>query len=151
MVMNRKGSSRTISLPVGIVIGTGCAALIAVLGAMVLAWMIMEERVGEDSIEVGCMVIVVLAAVVGSICAWGAVRQQRLLVTGLTIAAFYILLLAMALPFGGQYHGVGRTALLVVLGGGIALIPAAVGGGSGAQGHKNRRIVKLHKNLARGK
>lgn len=151
MATKLKRTGRSMSIPAGIGIGLGTALAVMVVGAMILAWLIASERAGEDAIGWGGMVILPVASVLGNLCAWGMIRHRRLMITGITTAGLYVLLLLLALPFGGQYEGLGTTALLVALGGGISLIPAALGSGSGARGHNNRHIVKLHKNLMRGK
>lgn len=140
-----KRTGKSASMPAGIAFGLLAAVVTMIAGAMLLALLIITQRVGEDAIGWGCMVILPLSSALGSLCAWWILRGKRLMITAITTAGFYILLLAMALPFGGLYEGIGTTALLVALGGGISLIPALVGSGSGAHGHKNRRIVKLHK------
>lgn len=148
MAMKLKSNGRSTSIPAGIGIGLAAALVIMVIGAMLLAWLVSTERAGENAVGWGCMVILPAASATGNFCAWSLIRHRRLLITGITTAALYVLLLILALPFGGQYEGMGLTALLVALGGGISLIPAALGSASGARGHKNRRIVKLHKNLS---
>ena len=140
-----KRMGRSNSLPMAIVFGLLAVVVFMICGAMLLALLIVTERVGEDAIGWGCMVILPLSSALGSLCAWLLLKRQRLMVTGITAGGFYILLLILALPFGGLYDGMGITALLVALGGGIALIPALLGSGSGVHGHKNRRMVKLHK------
>lgn len=145
MAVKLKRTGRSMSIPAGIAIGLAVALMVMVIGAMLLAWLITTERVGEDAIGWGCMVILPVGSVLGNLFAWRMIRHRRLMITGITTAGLYVLLLLLALPFGGQYESLGTTALLVALGGGIALIPAAVGSSSGVRGHNKRHIVKLHK------
>lgn len=136
MSRKRRPTGRSMSIPAGIAAGIGIALAITVLGAMVLAWLVVTERLGEDAIGWGCMVILPLASAAGSVAAWRLIRHQRLTVSMITCGGYYLALLAIALLFGGGYEGLGVTALLVLLGGGIGLIPALFGGGSGARRHK---------------
>ena len=136
MALKRKNTGRAMSLPAGIALGIGISLAVSILGAMVLAWLIVSERAGESAIGYGCVVIIPMASLVGCICAWKFIRHQRLMITGITAAGFYLALLALALLFGGKFEGMGVAAILVLLGGGIALIPALLGNKSGARRHK---------------
>lgn len=132
-----KGRGRVMSMPAGIGLGIGVSYGIMLLGAAILAWLILTERVGESAIGWGSMLILTVSAAIGVIAAWRSIRHRRLFVTGLTLAGYYLALLATALAFGGGFTAMGTTAAMVALGGGIATIPALFGGGSGVRRHKN--------------
>ncbi len=132
----RKASGKVMSMPAGIGLGIGICGLVTLVGAVILAWLVSTERVGEQNVGWGCMAIQSAAALAGSLSAWTAIRHKRLMVTGLTAAGYYGLLLVMALAFGGGLTGMGMTAAMVALGGGIWQIPVLFGGGSGARRHK---------------
>lgn len=114
-----KYTGRAFSLPAGIGIGTAVSLTGMLIGAMILAWLIVSERVGENGIGWGSMVILPLSSAAGAWTAWHLIQHRRLMVCSIQCAAYYLCLLLMALPFGGQYEGMGVTALLVVLGGAI--------------------------------
>lgn len=131
-----KGSGRAMSMPAGIGMGVGISYGIMLLSAAVLAWLILTQRVGEEVIGWGSMLILAISAALGSLTAWTRIRHRRLFVTAVTAAGYYAVLLVTALAFGGGFSGMGATAGMVVLGGGIAQIPALFGGGSGVRRHK---------------
>ncbi len=134
--MAKKRNGRVMSMPAGIGLGVGTSGIVTLIGAMVLAWLISTERAGEDAVGWGCMVIQLLASAVGCITAWRVIRHKRLMVTGLTAVSYYLALLIMSLAFGAGFTGMGTTAAMVVLGGGITQFPVLFGGGSGAHKHK---------------
>ncbi len=139
MAAKRKGSGRAMSMPAGIGLGIGISCTATLIGAMILAWLISTERVGEPSVGWGCMIIQTAAALLGAITAARAIRHKRLMVTVITAAGYYLLLLVMALAFGGGMTGMGTTAAMVALGGGIAQFPVLFGGSSGA--HKRKKVT----------
>ena len=123
-------------MPAGIGLGIVIGILIMILGAAVTAWMVTNEIIGQDAVGYSCMLIHVLSSLVGSIISFGLIRHRRLMVSGAVCAGYYLVLLVVALAFGGIFTGMGTTALMVVLGGGIAQIPALIGSSSGARRHK---------------
>ena len=130
--MHKSSVGKSSSMPAGIGAGIGVSLLTSILGAMVLAWLIAFEKVAQNALGYGCMIILVLSSMIGCIVSWRAVRHRRLLVNGITILGYYVSLAVIALAFGGIYQGMGVTALMILLGGGIAQIPALFSGGSGA-------------------
>ncbi len=137
--MGRKRNGRAMSIPAGVGAGASISIAVTLIGAMVLAWMLGSERVGEQMVGYGCMVIQFMAAASGAATAWGCIRHNRLVVIGLAIGIYYLLLLLLALSFGNGFEGMGITALMVLLGGGTVQIPALFGAGSGA--HRHKRMV----------
>lgn len=136
MSFGKKLSVRAMSMPGGVAAGIGAAVLMTLIGAMILSWLVASERVGEEGIGYGCMVILPLASMVGCLLAWRCIKHRRAVVCAVTAGGYYLALLAIALAFGGIFDGLGVTALLVLLGGGIALIPAFKTNRGGAYRHK---------------
>lgn len=137
MTWKGKTTGRALSMGAGIALGLGAAMAITVVGAALVAWLAITERMGESGIGYGAMVILVLSAAIGGFIACGTIRRRKLMVCCICAVGYYLLLLSMtALLFGGQYDGMGTTALMVMLGGGIALIPVVTGKGNGARRHK---------------
>ncbi len=134
--MVKKRNGRAMSMPAGVGVGVGLCVIVSIIGGVVLAWLVASERVGEMAIGYGCMVIQLLSAALGSVTAWRCIRHNKLAVSGLTVGGYYLLLLIMALSFGNGFSGMGVTALMVLLGGGIVQIPALFGNRSGAYRHK---------------
>ncbi len=111
-------------------IGTGISFLITLAGAAILAAMIEQGTVAQNGIGAGAMVILVVGAALGALVANLLCPGKRLAVCGLTALGYYLSLLAMtALIFGGQYEGMGVTALMILLGAALTLLPALMGKG----------------------
>ncbi len=114
--MKKKSGSR-ISLPLGICIGIIVSLIVSLLGAAISAWMITSEAIGENSIPYAAMVIMTAASLIGALVAAWLVKGKRLILCAVTGAGYYLSLLAgTALFFGGRYHGLGISALAVVIG-----------------------------------
>ena len=132
---------RTVSTPVGITIGTSLSVISAVGGVAILASLIENEQIAEGTMRTGCMFIHFLSASLGSLVSAAITKQKRLPVCIITAAAYLGIMLAMtALLFGGQYQGIGSTALIVMAGGGAAVLPAFIRKGSGGRMKKLRSI-----------
>lgn len=136
MAGKRKRNGRVMSIPAGVGFGVCVSYLVTLAGAAMVAWLVLSERIGEENIGWGSMIVLLLASAIGTVTAWRSIRHKRWMVTGLAAAGYYIALLVTALAFGGGFTGMGTTAVTVALGGGIVQIPALFGGGSGAHRHK---------------
>ena len=134
--MRRKVTGTAMSMPGGIGLGIGISVVLMLIGAMVVAWLVTTEKMAQTSIGYGVMLIHVLAAAAGCCAAAGAIKHRRLMVCGVTAAGYYLALLVVALIFGGQFEGMGVTALTVLAGGGIAVILGLAGKRSGVRRHK---------------
>lgn len=117
--MNRKDISRK---NVGVLLGGALAAIgVTLVCCAVCAWLISKEMIGEAAADYCIPVILILSSFAGGKTAIHRIQERRL-ITGVIVAAIYVLaLLAVtALFFGGQYQGIGVT------------VPAALSGGVGA-------------------
>lgn len=123
-------------MPVGFVLSAGGALALTLGGAGVFAWLIAAERLAESSIGYCAMAIVLLSAALGAAVAVGRIKRRRVYVCAISGLIYYGVLLGMtALFFGGQYQGMGVTALLVLAGcGSVALL--------GLRGEKTSRRRK---------
>ena len=124
MTVNHKVTGTAVSMPMGIGIGCGISMLLTVLGAGIAAKMIADEVLRETAIGYSAMTIVLIASSIGSLLAIRKVKRRKLQVSMLVGAVYFVSLMAMtALLFGGQYQGMGVTALLVDAGSGaVALL-----------------------------
>lgn len=114
MVTNRKQSGKAMSIPAGILLGTAISMVISILGSMLTAWLLTKETIRENGVGYAAMVILVIASLAGCLTAVGKIKHQRLMVCGLSGISYFAALIAVtALFFGGQYSGVGATALLI--------------------------------------
>ncbi len=122
MSVKRKRSNTAWSIPGGVAAGLGLSMAIAILCSMLLAWLIIGEKLDVASIGYGSGLILILSAAAGAWLAMWKVRTKRLIVTGIYAAGFILLLLAVtALFFGGEYQGIGVSAICILLGAGGTL------------------------------
>ena len=110
-------------LPISAGIGTLISLLVTLAGSAIVTWLIITEKAGEGSIAVASVVIQLLASIIGAWCAVAVSKQQRLQAVLLSGVGYYLVLLATtALFFGGQYKGLGITALIVFAGCGLVVL-----------------------------
>lgn len=130
-----RSSAKATPAAAGLGIGLGVSAAVTLAGAAILSYLILGEKVGENGIGYGAMVIQAAASASGGLTAVKLVKRSRLLICGILAAAYYVLLLSMtALIFDGQYTGMGVTAAMVLLGAAAAALPGVLGKGSGKRG-----------------
>lgn len=137
MVSNQKTTGRALSMPAGLAFGAGVSIVTTIVAAMLIAWLLSKEVIGQDQIGYGIMVLLAGAAFLGSVCAYAKIKRQRMLVCLASGVIYFAILLSFtALFFGGQYSGVGVTALLI----GAASAAAGLIGLRGGSGKKNRKF-----------
>ena len=128
-VYRNKTKGTAWGMPAGLAIGLLISLIITFAGSAATAYLVLGERMGENGIGYASLVILFVSSVMG---AWGAVnciKRQRLQVCLLSAAVYYLSLIAMtAMFFGGQYQGMGFTAIVVVIGVlAVAFFPAKEG------------------------
>lgn len=123
MVANRKVTGTASSMPAGLALG-GCISLAVTLaGAAVFAALISRETLQMGSIGYCSIAVILLSSLLGAAVAAARIKRRRVYVCALSGVIYYAVLLAMtALFFGGQYQGMGVTALLVLAGCGAAAL-----------------------------
>lgn len=132
MTANRKVTGRAMSIPAGLALGAGISMVVTLLGCSILAWMLDGEKIPESGIGYGSLLILWLSSMLGSMGASVTVKHQLLPVSMLTGVCYFGILLAItALFFGGQYQGMGVTALMVLAGSGCAVLALINGQGRG--------------------
>ncbi len=138
MVVNRKPSGTASSMPLGLAMGVGLSLAITVGCSLLFGKLIQMGTLPENSLGYCAMAILFLSAVGGTVLANAKIKHRQLLVSGLCAGIYYVCLLAMtALFFGGQYQGMGVTALMVLAGAGVPLLLKGQG-----RGGKRRKRVK---------
>lgn len=136
----KQTNGRASSIPAGIGAGAGVSALITLAGTAVLAKMLDAETIQWESIGYGILIMVMLAAMLGSLTAARKIKRQFGLVCLMSGFVYWGILLSItALFFGGQYEAVGVTLLLVVAGSGCAFLMACKGGRGGSNRHRKRQ------------
>ena len=117
MVINKKVNGTASSIPAGISFGCGTSLLMDVAGAMIFAKLIDAEVLAENAIGYSAMAVLLVSSFAGARTAYAKIKRRKLLSCLICGGAYYCVLLAMtALIFGGQYQGMGVTALLVAVG-----------------------------------
>ena len=115
MYGKKKIKGTAMSMPAGVGIGLLISLVITVAGAAITAWLIASEKVGQGSSGYAVMLTHALGAGLGALSSVYFIKKQRLQVCMLSGACYYLSLLAMtALLFGGQYQGMGVSAIVIL-------------------------------------
>lgn len=142
MVINKKTTGQTKSIPAGLALGAVASLIVTLLIAVLMAILLDQEIIAWSRIGYGIMVLIFASSFTGAIVAVNSIRRQRLLVSLLSgFVYFGILLSITALFFGGQYEAVGVTAVLILGGCGTAGILNSGEKGRGKQ-RKNRKAYR---------
>lgn len=140
MVSNRKATGRASSMPGGLALGALAGMGITLIAAGLVAWLVDRGTMATEGIGYVAMVILTVSSFAGAMLACLKIKRLRLQVCLMSGGIYYLILLGMtALFFGGQYRGMGVTALMVFCGCGLAVLAGFRQG----RGGKNRRRVKL--------
>ena len=143
MVKSRKQSGLAVSFPVGVAIGAGVSMAITIILASIMAWMMGREIISGGGIGIASATILVTSAIAGSIAASGKIKHRRLLACMTSGGVYYMLLLCCtALFFGGQYQGMGVTALTVIGGSAAAAIIELRGEGKSHGKHSWKKVSR---------
>lgn len=127
-----KHSNRGMSVPAGVGLGVGICLVLTLAGAAILAYLVVNETIAQDGIGFGTMMIIAILSVMGALIAWWTVREKRAMVCGLTGIGYYLILLIITVFFfGGEFVGMGISALMVLLGVVLAILPGIRKKGSG--------------------
>lgn len=140
MTTARKPTGRAKSMPVGLALGAGTALGITLVLSLIGAKLVDMGKIRETGMGYMAMVILLLSAFFGAWIAVGCIRRQKIAVCGLAALIYYGMLLSVtALFFGGQYQGMGVTALMVGCGGGLAALASNRQGRRGRPGRGKPR------------
>lgn len=123
MTFNGKVTGTASTIPAGLALGALVSVGITAALSALAAWLILSGWIPEDSVGYCAMVILLLASAAGA--AMAIVRTKRLrFQMGIAAGGIYyaILLAVTALFFGGIYHGMGVTALMVLCGCGLVIL-----------------------------
>ena len=140
MVVNQKVTGTASSMPGGLALGGLAALAITVLGSVAAASLVLKEKIPEDSIGYCAMVILLVSSFVSARVSAARIKHRLLYVSMLSGLIYYGLLLVITtLFFGGQYQGMGATALVVFAGCGTAVL---MGAGGKKQGSHFKKKMK---------
>lgn len=140
MVSNQKVTGKAMSLPAGLALGGIISLSVTILGAVIAGKMIDGEVMAQNAVGYAAMVILLLAALLGAVTASGNIKRQKMAVCIGSGVVYYGTLLAItALFFGGQYQGMGVTALMILAGCGLAILYEVKAEGKGSRKRKKIR------------
>ena len=119
-----KGDRVAAGIGFGVLTGLG----VALLGAMLGAFLISGGKMGEDAVDLMALTVTGVAAMAGAWLAVMVAKEKRMQVCLLTGLGFYLALLSLtALFFEGQYQGLGLSAILIGLCSGVVGLLSAKG------------------------
>ena len=140
MVANHKVTGTASSMPAGLAAGWLVNLLLTIIGAGLSGLLISREILPESSIGYCIMLIILASSALGATTSIHRIKRRRAYVSLLSGLIYYGTLLSMtALFFGGQYQGMGVTALLVIAGCGMVLL-LGLKGEKGPNRKKYRRL-----------
>ena len=117
MVINRKPTGRASSMPAGLIVGALCGLVGTLLFSAILAKLVDSEIIPQDKVGYGIMVLLLICAFLGANEACRRIKRQYLIVCAISAGVYFLILLSItALFFGGQYSGIGVTAILILCG-----------------------------------
>lgn len=142
MTRNYKVTGRTLSMPVGLTIGTAICILLTVLISIVISKLISIEKIEWNQVGYGVMIMLLIASIAGAKTACTIIRRRKLIIC-VSIGGLYwlSLLVITALFFGGQYDGMYLAGLIILCGGALVYIMEMKreGGRKGGFGRRRKK------------
>ena len=133
-----KLTARAVAMPVGLLLGTGTGLGVTAIGAGGTAWAVLGGLIPESGVGYCAMAILLLASVSAAAVAAGTVQRLRARMCLAAGGGYYLCLLALTgLFFGGQFDGMGVTALMVLCGSVLVILLAP--GGKNRAGCRRRK------------
>ncbi len=130
MITDRKATGRAKSIPMGLAIGWVVSMALTLTAAVILTYLVLNETMQESVIGAAGMVVLPLSAALGALTSASMVKRRWMQICIGAGGIYFLTLLGMtALFFGGQYSGVGVSALLI-------FCAVAVVGALGLKGEK---------------
>ena len=123
-----KLTAKAVSIPAGIAMGVGAALAVTAAGSAASAWAILGGFVPEGGIGYLVMIILLLSAAAGATVTAGSVQRLRAQMCLAAGVGYYLSLLTVtAVFFGGRYHGMGVTGVMVLCGSVLVILLAPAG------------------------
>lgn len=139
MVRNQKVTGKAMSMPTGLALGGVVSLGITILGAVIVGKLVDGEVMAQNVIGYAAMVILLLSSLAGALTACRKIKRQKLVVCLISGGIYYAILLSMtALFFGGQFSGMGVTALMVLAGCGVGILLESRSEGKGTRNRKRK-------------
>ena len=120
----KNNSSGNVSTLVkSILLGSALSVTITVIGAALIAKLILSETVGENNMGYCVMILLFVASMAGCLTANAKIQQSKLKVTLLQSVGYYVgLLMIGTIFFGGANQALAETALVIAGGACIILL-----------------------------
>lgn len=119
MVSNKKVTGKALSMPAGLGLGLAVSVVLTIVIAVVITYLLLGEKIPESAIGYGSMAILLLSSALGALIAAGTVKRRWMVVCLAAGGLYFLTLLGItAMFFGGQYQGMGVSALLILAGSG---------------------------------
>lgn len=129
-------------MPAGLAVGALFAMVWTILGALSVAKLIDSEVIPETAVGYGSGLILLTASLGAALVSFSRIKHQRALVCMAAGGIYFLMLLAVtALFFGGQYTGIGVTALLIAAGSGTAVLMGMSGRGGKRRSAYKKRVT----------
>lgn len=133
-----KLTAKAMTIPAGLALGVATALAATGIGAGVGAWAILRGMISEGMIGYLAMMILLLSSAAGAAVAAGTIQRLRGQMCLAAGSGYLLSLLAVtAVFFGGQYRGMGVTALMVLCGSVLVILLAP--GGKNRAGCRRRK------------
>ena len=115
MVINKRGNGKARSMPTGLAMGAFLSLALTVGGAVLTSYLVLSEKIGEQAIGYCAIIILLLSSAAGALLTASLIKRRWMIVSLGAGGIYYGMLMAItAMFFGGQYQGVGVTALAVI-------------------------------------
>ena len=142
----RKNDGRAMTLPGGLAVGTAVSMAMTLALSLLLAKLLHNGVLRQNQTGYGVMALLLTASFLGAATAQGKVKHLRGMVCLLEGLLYFLMLLCVtALFFGGQYSGMGVSALVVLAGSGTAALLL----GRGGKGGPKRRGIRRRDGVTR--
>lgn len=140
MVINKKVTGKARSMPAGLAVGLAVSLLLTLMGTALAANLILSEKLAESAIGYIAIIVLLIAGAAGAWIAGAMVKRRWMVVCLGAGGVYYLALLGItALFFGGQYQGMGVTALAILGGCGAVGLLGLRGENSSGKRHKKYR------------
>lgn len=112
-----KVKGTAVSMPAGIAAGTLLSLAATGITVAILTWMVLDGKISESSVGYYSLGILVICPLLGALLSGARIKRRWMLVCCITGTVYFVaLFLCTAIFFGGQYRGLGVTAIMVLLG-----------------------------------
>ena len=133
-----KLTARAMTIPAGLAVSVFSAIAVTGICSGLSAWLILRGIVPEMAVGYLAMGILLVSSAAGAIVAEGTIQRLRTRICLAAAGGYYLSLLAVtAVFFGGQYQGMGVTALMVLCGPVLVILLAP--GGKNRAGCRRRK------------